>query len=75
MSTHGVYFTLKTVLTLVVDRDQLATATSPWWSQWSPWGWCRWPAPDAPTPLVADAHAAGLVVHPYTFRTENPDRP
>jgi glycerophosphoryl diester phosphodiesterase len=25
----------------------------------------------APTPLVADAHAAGLVVHPYTFRNEN----
>jgi glycerophosphoryl diester phosphodiesterase len=24
-----------------------------------------------PTPLVADAHAAGLVVHPYTFRAEN----
>lgn len=31
--------------------------------------------PDAslgePTSLVADAHAAGLVVHPYTFRNEN----
>lgn len=25
----------------------------------------------APTALVADAHAAGLVVHPYTFRPEN----
>jgi glycerophosphoryl diester phosphodiesterase len=25
----------------------------------------------APTSLVADAHAAGLVVHPYTFRAEN----
>lgn len=25
----------------------------------------------APTRLVADAHAAGLVVHPYTFRKEN----
>jgi glycerophosphoryl diester phosphodiesterase len=25
----------------------------------------------APTPLVADAHAAGLLVHPYTFRNEN----
>jgi glycerophosphoryl diester phosphodiesterase len=24
-----------------------------------------------PTPLVADAHAAGLLVHPYTFRNEN----
>lgn len=24
----------------------------------------------APTPLVADAHAAGLMVHPYTFRAE-----
>lgn len=24
-----------------------------------------------PTPLVADAHAHGLVVHPYTFRNEN----
>jgi glycerophosphoryl diester phosphodiesterase len=24
-----------------------------------------------PTSLVADAHAAGLVLHPYTFRTEN----
>jgi glycerophosphoryl diester phosphodiesterase len=24
-----------------------------------------------PTTLVADAHAAGLVVHPYTFRNEN----
>ncbi|WP_235433843.1 glycerophosphodiester phosphodiesterase [Protofrankia coriariae] len=24
-----------------------------------------------PTALVADAHAAGLVVHPYTFRAEN----
>ncbi|HET6549902.1 MAG TPA: glycerophosphodiester phosphodiesterase, partial [Solirubrobacter sp.] len=25
----------------------------------------------APTSLVADAHAAGLAVHPYTFRPEN----
>jgi glycerophosphoryl diester phosphodiesterase len=25
----------------------------------------------APTTLVADAHAAGLLVHPYTFRNEN----
>lgn len=25
----------------------------------------------APTRLVADAHAAGLLVHPYTFRKEN----
>jgi len=25
----------------------------------------------APTSLVADAHAAGLLVHPYTFRPEN----
>src|SRR5262249_8624907 len=25
----------------------------------------------APTSLVANAHAAGLVVHPYTFRAEN----
>ena len=25
----------------------------------------------APTTLVADAHAVGLVVHPYTFRAEN----
>jgi len=25
----------------------------------------------APTTLVADAHAAGLLVHPYTFRSEN----
>lgn len=25
----------------------------------------------APTPLVRDAHAAGLEVHPYTFRPEN----
>ncbi len=25
----------------------------------------------APTPLVADAHAAGLGVHPWTFRREN----
>ncbi|HSK25591.1 MAG TPA: glycerophosphodiester phosphodiesterase [Jiangellales bacterium] len=25
----------------------------------------------APTTLVDDAHAAGLVVHPYTFRSEN----
>jgi glycerophosphoryl diester phosphodiesterase len=24
-----------------------------------------------PTSLVADAHAAGLVLHPYTFRAEN----
>jgi glycerophosphoryl diester phosphodiesterase len=24
-----------------------------------------------PTSLIADAHAAGLVVHPYTFRAEN----
>ena len=29
----------------------------------------------APTRLVADAHAAGLVVHPYTFRPENPFLP
>jgi len=25
----------------------------------------------APTSFIADAHAAGLVVHPYTFRNEN----
>jgi glycerophosphoryl diester phosphodiesterase len=25
----------------------------------------------APTTLVRDAHRAGLVVHPYTFRAEN----
>jgi glycerophosphoryl diester phosphodiesterase len=25
----------------------------------------------APSPLVADAHAAGLLVHPWTFRSEN----
>jgi glycerophosphoryl diester phosphodiesterase len=24
-----------------------------------------------PTPLVANAHAAGLKLHPYTFRAEN----
>ena len=29
----------------------------------------------APTALVADAHAAGLFVHPYTFRPENPFLP
>ena len=28
-----------------------------------------------PTALVANAHAAGLVVHPYTFRPENPFLP
>jgi glycerophosphoryl diester phosphodiesterase len=28
-----------------------------------------------PTSLVADAHAAGLVVQPYTFRNENPFLP
>ncbi|WP_308123716.1 glycerophosphodiester phosphodiesterase [Modestobacter marinus] len=27
--------------------------------------------PGQPTSLVADAHAAGLLVHPYTFRNEN----
>lgn len=26
---------------------------------------------DEPTSLVADAHAAGLLVHPFTFRSEN----
>jgi glycerophosphoryl diester phosphodiesterase len=26
---------------------------------------------DAPTTLVADAHAAGLRVHPWTYRAEN----
>jgi glycerophosphoryl diester phosphodiesterase len=25
----------------------------------------------APTTFIADAHAAGLLVHPYTFRAEN----
>ena len=25
----------------------------------------------APTAFVSDAHAAGLLVHPYTFRNEN----
>jgi len=25
----------------------------------------------APTSLIADAHAAGMVVHPFTFRSEN----
>ena len=25
----------------------------------------------APTTLIADAHAAGLLVHPFTFRAEN----
>uniref|UniRef100_UPI002FE312B6 glycerophosphodiester phosphodiesterase family protein n=1 Tax=Noviherbaspirillum sp. TaxID=1926288 RepID=UPI002FE312B6 len=29
----------------------------------------------APTPLVRDAHAAKLLVHPYTFRPENPFLP
>ena len=29
----------------------------------------------APTALVADAHAARLVLHPYTFRPENPFLP
>ncbi|GAA4543326.1 glycerophosphodiester phosphodiesterase [Pseudonocardia xishanensis] len=29
------------------------------------------PPGGAPTSLVADAHAAGLLVHPYTFRNEN----
>jgi glycerophosphoryl diester phosphodiesterase len=29
----------------------------------------------APTPFVAAAHAAGLVVHPWTFRTENGSLP
>jgi glycerophosphoryl diester phosphodiesterase len=29
----------------------------------------------APTTLVRDAHAAGLIVHPYTFRPENPFLP
>lgn len=29
----------------------------------------------APTSLVQDAHAAGLLVHPYTFRPENPFLP
>jgi glycerophosphoryl diester phosphodiesterase len=28
-------------------------------------------APGDPTPLVRDAHQAGLLVHPYTFRAEN----
>ena len=28
-----------------------------------------------PTAFVADAHAAGLLVHPYTFRNENPFLP
>ena len=28
-----------------------------------------------PTSLVANAHAAGLIVHPYTFRPENPFLP
>ena len=28
-----------------------------------------------PTALVANAHAAGLIVHPYTFRPENPFLP
>jgi glycerophosphoryl diester phosphodiesterase len=28
-------------------------------------------ASDAPTSFVRDAHAAGLLVHPYTFRREN----
>ena len=26
---------------------------------------------ESPTTLVADAHRAGLLVHPYTFRAEN----
>jgi len=30
-----------------------------------------WPGQGAPTSLVADAHAAGLKVHPWTFRAEN----
>ena len=29
----------------------------------------------APTPLVADAHAAGLAVHPWTYRAEEPFLP
>lgn len=31
--------------------------------------------PGTPTSLVRDAHAAGLVLHPYTFRPENPFLP
>ena len=29
----------------------------------------------APTAFVKDAHAAGLVIHPWTFRPENPFLP
>ena len=32
-------------------------------------------AGDQPTPLVADAHAAGLKVHPWTYRAEEPFLP
>ncbi|MEN9865053.1 MAG: hypothetical protein RL748_643 [Pseudomonadota bacterium] len=31
--------------------------------------------PGTPTSLVRDAHAAGLLLHPYTFRPENPFLP
>lgn len=31
--------------------------------------------PGTPTTLVRDAHAAGLLLHPYTFRPENPFLP
>ena len=33
--------------------------------------WTGAGAGDVPTPLVADAHAAGLRVHPWTYRAEN----
>ena len=46
-----------------------ADGVGPWKNYIVPWN------PDessgAPTSFVRDAHAAGLVVHPYTFRREN----
>lgn len=50
-----------------------ADGIGPWKNSIIPWD-----ASDhslAPTSLVRDAHAAGLVVHPYTFRRENPFLP
>jgi glycerophosphoryl diester phosphodiesterase len=52
----------------LAETARIAQGIGPWIPQI-----VRWPAPGVPpvySTLVADAHAVGLAVHPYTFRVD-----